>query len=236
MSKKNKKTEIDNDIINFYEKPEMKDFLIDYPNPNFSQNQMKTPFMSVICSATGGGKTNLLMNMLKRFDNTFKHIYIVNQESEPLYDFLQKTIPKGLTITHKLSDLPDFKKLGENKKDQTLFVFDDLVKTKDQSYIETLYKRGRKCGCSCIYITQSFFDTPIFLRKQLHYLLLLSISGKKDLQMILKNYTLGIDDEQLLEIFRDATQQRMNFLKIDVRNPYINKKFSKNFTEFYEIE
>jgi threonine dehydratase len=151
MSKSNKKPS-DNNIINFYEIPAMKEFMYEYPNPNFALNQMKTPFMSVVCSATGGGKTNMVMNLLRRFDNTFKHIYIVNQESEPLYDFLQKNIPKGLTITHKLSDCPDFKQLGEQKKDQTLFIFDDLVKTKNQDYIETLYKRGRKCGCSCIYI------------------------------------------------------------------------------------
>jgi hypothetical protein len=60
----------------------------------------------------------MLINLLKRFDKTFSQIYIVNQEEEPLYNFLQKMIPKGLTITHKLSDLPSFEELGKDKKKQ----------------------------------------------------------------------------------------------------------------------
>jgi len=229
-------SKIGNGVINFYENEDVMKHNKIYPNPHFEENQMKTPFMSAIVSTTGGGKTNVLMNILRRFDDTFDHIYICNQEEEALYSFLQDKLKDKVTITHKLSDLPNLKELGSKKEEQYLFVFDDLVKTKNQDYIDTLYKRGRKIGCSCIYISQSFYDTPIFLRKQLHLLILLKISGDRDLKLILSNYALGITQEKLLEIYKEATKEQLNFLKIDLRTGDENKKFSKNFTDFFTIK
>jgi hypothetical protein len=233
MSKKNNK--ISNDIINFYENDEVKKLNIDHPNPNFELNQMKLSMMMLLIGATGAGKTNCLLNILKRFDNTFSHIYICNQEQEPLYEFLKIKLKDKITIVQKLSDLPDLKTLGQSKTEQKLFVFDDMVKVKDQTYIDTLFLRGRKMSCNCIYISQSFFDTPLFLRKQLHYLILLKISGDRDLKLILSNYQLGVTQDKLLELYKNATSTPMSFLKIDIRTGDENKKFSKNFTEFYDL-
>lgn len=233
--KKNNSKIINNEIINFYTHPDIDN--PDYPNPNFHLNQMKTPMYTLICASSGSGKTNMLMNLINRFDNTFSHIYIVNQEHEPLYDLLQKKIKKGLTITTKISDLPTFEEFGKNKDEQKLLILDDQLFSKNDGYINTLFKRGRKLGISTIFITQSFYDTSKFIRKQIHYLILLSVSGKKDLDAILRTYNFGdIDDNILRQIFKDATHEHLNFLKIDVRNRNLNKKFSKNFTEFYELE
>ena len=230
MSKKS------NDIINFYENKDVQKYIKKYPNPNIDDHQISTPFMSAIVSATGGGKTNLLMNILQKFNGTFHHIYVCNSGAdEPLYEFLTEKIKKGLTITNSLYKLPDLKAL-EALEGQKLFIFDDLVKVKDQTYIDTLYLRGRKLGCSCIYITQSYFDTPLFLRKQLHYLFVLKISGIKELRLILSNYRLGVDIDKLEQIYKNAVSKPMNFLKIDVRTSDANKKFSNNFNDLINIE
>ena len=197
---------------------------------------MKTPFMAAIVASTGSGKTNFLVNLIRRFDNTFSHIYICNQQDETLYMFLQKMLKGGLTITHKISDLPSLEELGKDKSAQKLFVYDDMVKTKNQDYIESQYKRARKCGCSVIYISQTYFDIPIFIRKNLHFLFLLSIAGKKDLNLILRTYAIGIEPEELLAIYKDAVSEPMNCFKIDVACQNPNKRFAKNFTQYYHIE
>lgn len=237
MGPKKRVAKIDNDIINFYQHEDIKEFLPSYPNPNFEKTQMTLPSYNLICASGGAGKTNMLVNLLNRWDNTFSEIYIVNQEEEPLYDFLKKKIPKGLTITHKMSDLPTFDELGKSAKTQKLFIFDDLLFVKSAvDYINTLFKRGRKVGCSVIFISQSFYDTEKFIRKQIHYLFLLSISGKRDLDAILRTYNFNdVDNDKLTTIFKDATKEHLNFLKIDVRNKNINKKFSKNFLQFYKL-
>lgn len=236
MPPKKKKLSETNDIFNFYEHHATKEFIINYDNPNFENNQMKTPFMASIVSATGGGKTNFLCNLLKKFPNTFSHIYVCNSgASEPLYDMLRKTLKNDITIVGNLSKLPDLQSLEESTDQQKLFIFDDLVKTKNQGYVEQLYLRGRKLSCSCIYISQSFFDIDPFLRKQLHYLFILKLGGDKDARTILRNYALGVDKEQLLSIYKDATRQHLDVLKIDLRTADDNKKFSRNFTDFYQI-
>jgi hypothetical protein len=197
---------------------------------------MRTPWYSLVVSPSGGGKSLFVTNLLKRFSNTFEHIYIVNQESEPLYDFLLEKIPDGLTITHKISDLPSMEELGKDKEHQKLFIFDDMVLNKNQDYIKTLYMRGRKLACSVCYLTQSNYSVDSFIRKNLHYLILLSIAGMRDLTTILANYKLGVDENQLLEIYKIATAQHLDFLKIDVRTRDMNKKFSRNFNQFFHIE
>jgi len=65
----------------------------------------------------------------------------------------------------------------------------------------------------------------------------LSISGKRDLNAILRTYSFGdIDDSRLIKIFKDATKDHLNFLKIDVRNRDMNKKFSKNVLDYYTFD
>ena len=44
----------------------------------------------------------------------------------------------------------------------------------------------------------------------------------------LKNY--------FLKLYKDATKDKFNFLKIDIENRDDNKKFSHNFTGFYRVD
>ena len=60
--------------------------------------------------------------------------------------------------------------------------------------------------------------------------------GKKDLNLILSNYSLGIEVEKIMKLYKDATKDKFNFLKIDIENRDDNKKFSHNFIGFYQIE
>ena len=56
------------------------------------------------------------------------------------------------------------------------------------------------------------------------------------MQMIMKESSLGVDKDQLEYIYKDATKTKFSFLKVDLQTPDENKKFSKNFVEFYHIE
>ena len=233
--KRKPKAPIDNEVENFYENPDIE--LPQYPNPGLDKHQIKLPAYILINASSGSGKTNMLLNLLKRMDNTFSHIYIVNQEQEPLYDLLQKKIKKGLTITTRINDLPTMSEFAKTKNEQKLIIFDDQLFGKHDTFIKDLFKMGRKVGVSTVFLSQSFYDTDKFIRKQIMYLILLSIGGKRDLDMILRTYGFGdVDDDTLRKIFKSATQKHMDFLKIDVRNRDINRKFSRNFTEFYTID
>lgn len=227
----------DHEITNYYEHPDIKEFMPNYSNPHYKLNQMKTPFYCVISGVGGGGKTNCLVNLMQRFDQTFSSMYVLNQEIEPLYEMLQKKI-KGITITTKVSELPTFEELGKDKSKQKLFIFDDMLFSKNcEDYIRTMYKRGRKIGCSCIFISQSYFAIDDFLRKNLHYLILLGVNSKREIDTILSNYKFeDVDSKQLFNIFKKATEKPLDFLKINVRERDVNRKFSRNFTDYFKIK
>jgi len=45
-----------------------------------------------------------------------------------------------------------------------------------------------------------------------------------------------IEIKSLLHLYEDATQQKFNFLKINLNTVDMNKKFSKNFIDFYLLD
>jgi len=119
-----------------------------------------------------------------------------------------------------------------------LVVFDDQVNEKNQDIIKELMIRGRKIGkgLTLCYLSQSFFKIPKIVRLQFSHLILLKLSSNRDLNLILSDYCLGVNRDELATIYKNATQNKFNFLKIAIDEPDNNKKFSHNWTGFYQIE
>ena len=63
---------------------------------------------------------------------------------------------------------------------------------------------------------------------------MVNIRGNRDLKMILNDNNIGLDIEDLNEIYNDTTNEEFSFLKIDIANRD-NKVLSKGFDKFYEI-
>lgn len=224
-----------NDVINFYEKDELQALMPKFKNPGFDSHGLPLPFYGLICAQSGAGKSNLLLNIIQRSDNTYSHIYIVNQQREEIYDYLEKKIKKGLTIVQSLNDLPSLSDLEKDKSNPKLFIFDDMNLVKNQDYIISMYKRGRKLACSVLYLCQSYFATPIFIRKNVQFLFLLSISGKKDLKMILETFN-DVEPEQLMAMYKESTKKHLDFFKIHTVSRDPNKRYSHNFTDYFQLE
>jgi hypothetical protein len=55
------------------------------------------------------------------------------------------------------------------------------------------------------------------------------------MKQIIQNYSLGLDANEVVKLYKDATKEKFNFLKIAVEERNDNKRFSKNFTGFYKI-
>ena len=105
-----------------------------------------------------------------------------------------------------------------------------------ENYIMNMYKYGRKTNTSAIYLSQSFYSSPTFIRKNLMYLFLLKINGMNDLRLILKCYSMGIDFDKMIECYKDSIKQPFDVFKIDLFTRDDNKKLCKNFTGFYKLD
>ena len=129
--------------INFYELKKVKSKATKSINPQKNVHNMDLFFNLLIIGSTGAGKTNILLNLIYLFKNTFNHIYIFTQKHEKLYDFLFEQIKSDLiTICYGYSE---FKKFDEDVcYGQSLMIFDDFIAEKDQSKIEQHFIKGRK--------------------------------------------------------------------------------------------
>jgi len=227
--------EKNNNLINFYQKiPDS--IKSTYHNPNYHKHGIEIPSRIIICGHSGSMKSNLVLNLIQRFHDTFhKIILVTKQPDEPLYQFLQDTVHSDqLEVYSDLEDLPSLEELNEEKDIQYLVIFDDLVLEKKQSKVEEYFIRARKIagGVSCVYLTQSYYKTPKVIRINCNYIILKKISSIRDISMILSEFNLGnISKCRLLEIYEDAIKDDpTNFLLIDINK----SQFRKNFLFIYK--
>lgn len=233
--KKRDKDIEDGKIVNMYERIP-KEFLDKVENPNFHLHHFKLPFRMCIVAPSGSGKTNFLVNLLKVFScgnsGTFSTINIITKNSsEPLYRWIQSkceqiVIKEGLSNTPKLDDF--------DKEKNHLVVWDDLVLSKDLSMVENYYIRARKLNCSVIFISQSYFKIPKIIRNNCSYMVLLKLSGNREVNIILSEFGLGVSKEELLALYEYATKEKFSPLVIDMEESS-DKRFRKGFLEILDI-
>ena len=224
------------DFINFYDLKALKEMNPKSYNPGFPTTDIEIPSRLILQGSSGSGKTSILMNYIYKTNDTWAHIYIVTKSSEPLYDYLEKQLKyKNIDIFYDISKLPLPKDLP-NPEEQKLVIFDDCVSMKNQSTIVDYFIYGRKKNITSFYLSQSYYGIPKAIRAQCSYLLIVKVSQKRDLNLILSDSGGLIEKDELRRLYDDATKEKFNFLKINLNTSDMNRKFSKNFTEFYLLE
>ncbi len=240
-----KKSKKSSEIINFYELPEVQKYSINHHNPNYNFDTMplKHSLRMVICGASGSGKSNLLLNILKCMDDTFEKILIFTQDAqETLYEYLKNKIPEEqFEIFEGIESVMNYN-FNNLEEKQYLIIFDDMCvekETKQQNICE-LFVRGRKMGkkkgVSVIYLTQSYFQVPPIIRKQMTSLILRKINGKRDARAILSECTIDASTQQLLNLYEACCDpdKITDFLFIDFNAPE-DKRFRYKFDTIIDI-
>ena len=224
------------EIINFYEHIPKK-YIIEADNPNYNLHHIKLPFRMCCVAPSGSGKTNFLLNLLRVFSQgkgTFVDINIVTaNKDEPLYNYLEGEfddihVKEGYLNTPKLDDM--------DKEYNHLVVWDDLVLEKDLKAVEKYYQRARKLNCSVIFLSQSYYDIPKFIRKNSNYLVLFDLGGsKREQTAILNEWSKDLDKDELKAVYDDATSVNLRPLIITGGKIERNKKYRKGFLDYYDL-
>lgn len=235
--KPRKKVSSVNDIINFYEVIPKK-FLDDAPNPNYDIHNIELPFRMCVVAPSGSGKTNFLLNLIRVFshgEGTFADINIItSNKDEPLYNWLagendRIKLIEGVMNTPKLDDF--------DKEYNHLVVWDDLVLSKNLDYVEKYYMRARKMNVSVIFLSQSYYDIPKFIRKNSSYLVILNLGGsKREQTAILNEWGTDLQKEDLKKIYNDATSEHMRPLIIKGGKVSRNEKYRKGWKDYYNLD
>lgn len=111
---------------------------------------------------------------------------------------------------------------------QNLVIFDDFVTEKNQDIISNYFIGSRHHNCSCIYLSQSYFDTPKVIRLNCTHFGLWEVNGK-ELDQIARDHCGSVDKETFHEMFRVATQHEFHFLFIDKTTRDRRLRFRQNF-------
>lgn len=221
-----------NQLIKWYDKLP-KSMIQNVPNPAYQQHLIDLPCRIVLVGASGSGKSQLILSTIHKMPDTFSHIVLVCQNSsEPLYQFLKSKLkPEDITVCEGLQDMPSLNDLEHGGDNHTLVICDDMVLEKDQKKFEELFLRGRKVPASVIYATQSFYHTPLFIRKNVTHCWLKKLSTMRDLKMVLKDFDLDSTPEEMLDMYQYCTGDG-GFLNLAVVDNDTTRWYRKNFTEF----
>jgi hypothetical protein len=221
-------------IVNFYEHIP-KEFLDSADNPNFELHKLKLPFRMCVVAPSGSGKTNFLCNLIHLFScgkGTFADITIITRnKDEPLYKWITTKCDE-IQVKEGLSNTPQLDKMDKDLNH--LVVWDDLVLSKDLSMVENYYIRARKLNCSVIFLSQSYFRIPKIIRNNCSYMILLKLSGNREVNLILSEFGLGVSKEELLRLYDYATNEKFSPLVIDMEESP-DKRFRKGLTEILDF-
>ncbi len=192
--------------------------------PNFKNCNIQIPFQMTAIGTTGAGKTNSLLAIVIEMA-CFSEFYICTKlTNEKLYDWFIKKMQKieakiGEKIVYIYNDPSEMPSVKDfvNDGTQRLFIYDDMVleNKKKQAIIGEAWAYGRKVGVSCAYLTQSWFLCPRFIRLNSSYIVLKKIGSVRDINCIIKDSGLDINTDQLMKMYKEATQDMESFFLID---------------------
>ena len=224
-------------MINFYE--QVGDGSDQHYNPNYDKYLIKHPFRCLISGASGGGKTNAVLNLIDKL-NCFERFYLFVKMmgSDPLYD--EVLVPKLRAVEARrdiqilmeyscdLDSLPNITSEEINISYQNLFVFDDMLDEDPKSLkkISAYFTKMRKRNCSLVFIGQDYFQTPKPIRRNCNLFILTRSTSEKDLQQIHQDLAKELDFTDFKNLFREATAGQ-SVLVIDPMHP--ENKYRTNF-------
>jgi len=176
----------------------------------------------LVIGPSGSGKTNAALNIIRSLNDIFVDITVITKNSaEPLYEYLKHKLKDQCSIHDGIESTPSVDSF--DKKDRHLIIFDDMVLEKNQKAIIDYYIRARKQNCSVMYLSQSFYQTPIMIRKNIGYLVIKKLSSANDLVRIIKESSITESKESLMEMYKDCTKDKFSWLLIDLeKSRYYN--------------
>ena len=223
-------------MLDWYAHKGVQKYLTKQHNPHYEKHHIKIPFRMLIVGNSGSGKTSTLMNLIYNIPDTFEEIIICcKSKHEPLYEFLEDKYSKDKSVKileFEKDGLPNIDKM--DKEQQRLLVFDDLINERDQKAICEAFIRARKKNCSLCYLSQSYYAVPKLIRNNLTYIIVKQLSSLKNLTMIMREYSLGVDKKEMKEMYDDATSDKQGFLMLDLEGDK-EKRFRSGFNDYFEV-
>ena len=191
---------------------------------DFMPNQC---FRLLITGPSSSGKSNLLLDMIYRllyFDKIYLYAKNLQQNKYQhllnTFDSISKETCYPVIVASNENIIP----LDEISDDgQKIVIFDDYLNTgsKNDSEIRNYFTNSRNKNCSCIYISQSFYNTDKTIRLNSTHHCIFEFPSNNEQSMICRE--LGINKKDYLK----ATKEPFSFIYIDKPRKFVTKNFNE---------
>ena len=184
-------------------------------------------FRMLISAPSGSGKTNLLLDMIYRLLYYDKIYLYARNLLQSKYNHLLKTFNPfsqkcGYDIIEASNDeiIPLTDLSDDNQK---IVIFDDFLNTgrKNDEQIRDYFTNSRNKNCSCIYLSQSYYNTDKTVRLNSSHYCIFDFPSSNEKSMICRE--LGINKND----YQKATKDPFSFMYVDK----VRKFNAKNFNE-----
>jgi DNA helicase HerA-like ATPase len=194
--------------------------------------------MILALGGTGTGKTNALLNYIKRSSGEFIDIIIFSASTtdEPLYNLLEEN---GVTLYNDIDELPELSEFEDDKDQKKLIIFDDFINIdkKKLKKINRYLISGRKFGFSVFLMAQNYSSVDKQIVRQIQYFIIFKINDNISLNNIIRNHNIAdIDPTVIKSACNLCTQTPPDFFMIDLKTINKKERFRKNFLEFLDLE
>ena len=190
-------------------------------------NYLDEDYRMLVAGASGSGKTNTVMHMLREPLVYYDKVYLYTrnphqdkiQDLQKLMDGISQKVGYSVLEIKDPDDIMDTSEYPEGNR--KVVIFDDLVNApeKVQSKIANHFTDGRHHQISPIYLTQSYYDTPQKLRLNCSHMILYTPPTKNHCNLIAK--------ENMIDSMLFDKLCPYEFLFVDKEK----KKVAKNFDE-----
>lgn len=186
---------------------------------------LNLPFYALLIGNSGSGKTTILLSILENLSGQFQRICIcLKSKEEPLYRLLERKVKQIEFFENEIPDLDTFKDY-----ESSFIAFDDFIleNKKIQDQMASYFIRARKLNCSVCLLSQSYYRISKLIRQNAQYIFVRKISTISDLKLILREYSLTYDLDELINLYNESTKVFPSFMLIDVINNNICSGFSE---------
>ena len=184
-------------------------------------------FRLLITGPSSSGKSNLLLDMIYRllyFDKIFLYAKNLQQNKYQhllnTFDSISKETGYPVIEASNENIIP----LDEISDDgQKIVIFDDYLNTgsKNDSEIRNYFTNSRNKNCSCIYISQSFYNTDKTIRLNSTHHCIFEFPSNNEQSMICRELAINKND------YLKATADPFSFLYIDKPRKFVTKNFNE---------
>ena len=149
-----------------------------------------------------------------------KYQYLINRREKVGVDHFNDS-KAFIEYSNDMQDVyKNIEDYNPGKKHKVLTVFDDMApyminNKKLNSVLIELFIRGRKLNISIVFITQSYFKVPKYVRLNSTNFFIMKIPYKKELQQIALDHSSDIDFKDFIKIYKTCTTEPYSCLVND---------------------